>query len=122
MLLSSSGLTYAKHFCGEIELFSKVTLGHEHLSCGMKMATPVCEDSMELPGCCDNEYLQIDTDDTFAKAQVEATPPVQWMAVMLSVFVLVEADFESRNQDFISYYHPPPPEDDLLVKYERFLI
>ena len=122
MLLSSTGLTYAKHYCGEVELFSELTLGEKHLSCGMTMSIPDCDDEMELPGCCDNEYLQVDTDETFAKAQVEVTPPVQWVAVLATVFVLLDTDLQSRAPNFIAYYHPPPPEDDLLVKYERFLI
>lgn len=86
------------------------------------MAEPTCADEMEKHGCCDNEYLQVDTDDTFAKASVEPTPPVYWVAVVVSVFALLEVDIESRDPHFIAYYHPPPPEDELLVKYERFLI
>lgn len=86
------------------------------------MATPVCEDSMELPGCCDNEYVQVEVDDTFAKASMEQIPPVQWAAVLVSVFVLLQQPVVTQEIDGLTYYHPPPPDDDLLVRYERFLI
>ena len=44
MLASSTGVTYAKHFCGGYEVLSVVTLGEKHLSCGMIMNPDSCKD------------------------------------------------------------------------------
>jgi len=122
MLLSSTGLTYAKHYCGDIELFAELTLGEKHLSCGMNMTLDDCDDTMELPGCCDNEYLQVDTDDTFAKTSFDLMPDVLWTAVLSSVFVLEVEEGIQKDPNSFASYHPPPPKEDLLRLYERFLI
>lgn len=39
ILASSSGVTYAKHFCGDFEVVSTLTMGKKNLSCGMAMET-----------------------------------------------------------------------------------
>ena len=49
MLLSSSGVTYAQHFCGDHEMMAKFTLGEAHLSCGMAMELPVQHLQSEVP-------------------------------------------------------------------------
>ncbi len=124
LLLSSSGLTYAQHFCGEYEMMAKVTLGHEALSCGMAvMDDPGCEDeSAKDHGCCDNKYTHVDTDDNFADVSFDVKLDPVFAASFVSVFLLHETvDFDTNN-DYFKDYSPPPLEEDLCVLYETFLI
>ncbi len=124
LLLSSSGITYAQHFCGDYEMMAKVTLGQEVLSCGMvTMNDPDCEDeSAEDHDCCDNKYTQIDTDDNFADASSDVQLSPVFVASFVSVFLLHEAVVFNANNDHFKDYSPPPLGEDLCVLYETFLI
>lgn len=123
LLASSTGIAYAQHFCGDYEMLSKVTLGEEHLSCGMVMEAPGCEDGdTEDHQCCDNHYTQVNTDDNFAKANfnIDVHPP--FVAAFVSVFILQQVIDYEVNTDFFPKYHPPPLYKDIPVLYETFLI
>ncbi len=123
LLLSSSGLTYAQHFCGDFEMMTKVTLGEEHLSCGMVMEDSSCGDEhTEDHDCCDNEYTNVDTDDHFAKASFDIQFDTQFLIAFVSVFVLQQTRNFDNNLDFYKDYSPPPLGEDLQVLYDTFLI
>lgn len=123
LLLSSSGLSYAQHFCGEYMMDAKITLGEKHLSCGMVMELPGCEDSsMEKPGCCENEYTQVDLDENFAKASFDLDLQWQW------VFVPMQHSFQPQQTVVVKVpvvlnnHDPPEAERYLFKRYETFLI
>ncbi|MEM7085119.1 MAG: hypothetical protein AAF489_02995 [Bacteroidota bacterium] len=123
LLLSSSGLTYAQHFCGEYEMMSKITLGEEHLSCGMEMMSSTCEDSHEDDhNCCDNEYTTIDVDDNFATSSFDIQLSPVFVIAFVSVFVVQEPYNYDQNFDYYKDYSPPPLGEDLQVLYDTFLI
>ena len=123
LLLSSTGITYAQHYCGEFEILSKVTLGEEHLSCGMAMETSGCEDGdAEDHYCCDNQYTSVTTDDNFAKANFNADFQQSFVMVLVSVFVLQQMVEYETSQDNYALYHPPPLYTDIPVLYDTFLI
>ena len=124
LLLSSSGLTYAQHYCGEYKVMEKITLGKEHLSCGMKMEVSPCEDGdVEEHGCCENEYTDLDIDDNFAKASFELQINPNFILAFVPVFVF---PFETSYKDFPDFfkdYSPPPLGNvDIQVRYQTFLI
>ncbi|MFT4849555.1 MAG: hypothetical protein ACI83B_002099 [Sediminicola sp.] len=126
LLLSSTGVTYAQHFCGEFEMLSKVTLGEEHLSCGMAMEVPDCDDDdyddAEDRHCCDNEYTSVTTDDNFAKANFNIDFDKSFAIAFVSVFVLQQlVEYEASIDDYTLYY-PPPLYKNIPVLYETFLI
>ena len=123
LLASSTGIAYAQHFCGDYEMLSKITLGEVHLSCGMAMEAPGCEDGdTKDQHCCDNHYTQVNTDDNFAKASfnIDVHPP--FVAAFVSVFVLQQLIDYEVTTDFFPTYHPPPLYKDIPVLYETFLI
>jgi hypothetical protein len=123
LLTSSSGIAYAQHFCGDFEMLSEITLGEKHLSCGMAMEAPGCEDSgTKDHKCCDNKYTKVNTDDSFAKASFSIDFPVTFVAVFVSVFVIQQIDDYPSHINFYAEYHPPPLEHDFQVLYETFLI
>lgn len=91
LLLSSSGLTYAQHFCGDYEMMSKITLGEAHLSCGMEMMSATCEDTHDaMHNCCDNEYTAIDVDDNFATSSFDFQLNPVFVIAFVSIFVAQE--------------------------------
>ena len=124
LLLSSSGLTYAQHFCGDYEMMSKITLGETHLSCGMEMMTATYEDSHddEKHNCCDNEYTTINVDDNFATSSFDIQLNPVFVIAFVSIFVAQEAENYDQNLDYYKDYRPPPLGEDLQVLYDTFLI
>lgn len=124
ILLSSSGLAYAKHYCGNLEMLSKVTLGEEHLSCGMAMSNSACGDEHldENHFCCTNKYLKVSTDEQYAKVVFDYNFDIQWVAISTMIFVPLEIDLPSLQEESYKYYRPPPLEFDYQVLFETFLI
>ena len=127
MLASSSGIAYAQHFCGGMEMMAEVTLGETHLSCGMEEEAPtaVCDGenvASETHGCCKNHITKIQTDDNFAKASFDLKLNKTFVATFVSVFVVKEVEITSAKKIFFADYSPPPLEQDLNILYETFLI
>lgn len=122
LLLSSTGISYAEHYCGSFKMMSEITLGHEHLSCGMKMEAHPCGDEKEDHFCCNNEYTDVDTDDSYAKATFDIQFEQNFLIAFVSVFVLNTLDNYESNTHFFRDYSPPPLGEDLQVLYETFLI
>ncbi len=122
LLLSSSGIAYAKHYCGDFEMMATVTLGEKQLSCGMSMEVPDCDDEKETPDCCDNEYTSVETDETFNKANFEFSPDKTFFTAFAAVFVYTVEIIEDAEDPSYTDYDPPPLEQDLQILYETFLI
>lgn len=123
ILLSSSGITYAEHFCGNHKMLGKITLGEEHLSCGMKMASSGCEDElMEEGHCCDNQYINVDTDDNYTGVAYDLQLNPTFVASFVAVFVLQTDKEFTKDFDYYKDYGPHPLGEDLQLLYETFLI
>ncbi len=123
ILLSSSGVAYAKHYCGGFEMLSKVTLGEEHLSCGMKMNVPACGDEEhEDHSCCSNRYLKVHTDNHFAKVSFDFDFATQWIPAFVTVFIFPKLTVPEAPNSVFTEYLPPPLEQDIQILYETFLI
>lgn len=124
LLLSSSGLTYAQHFCGDYEMMSKITFGEAHLSCGMEMMMSTCEDSHndDKHNCCDNEYTTINVDDNFATSSYDIQLNPVFVIAFVSIYVKRDIENYDQNLDYYKDYSPPPLGEDLQVLYDTFLI
>ena len=123
MLLSSSGITYAQHFCGDFEMLAKVTLGQEHLSCGMIMSESSCDSKTKADhDCCDNEYSQISTDENYTASDFNFQVSSVFAATIVSVFILKTETLISEQNTFFARYQPPPLIKDIPVLFETFLI
>lgn len=124
ILLSSSGITFAQHFCGGNPVSSKITLGEGTLSCGMmNMKEDTCgaEKKIEKHSCCDDQYLAVDIDSHYNKAHFEfpflnfKLPVIKWNVVIDEVCL----NFEKTA---FQVYRPPPLQKDFQVLYETFVI
>lgn len=123
LLLSSTGLTYAQHYCGDFKMMEKITFGEEHLSCGMAMVDTACGDEdQEEHDCCDNQYTSITTDDNFAQSSFNSVLNDNFVAAFVSVFVLEKAYVKAEEQPHFSKYNPPPLLKNIPLLYETFLI
>jgi len=123
LLLSSSGLTYAQHFCGDLEMISKITLGEKHLSCGMTMQDVACGDEHSKDHhCCKNQFTSVDTDDNFATTLFNMELYTTFVAALVSVFILEQPENYNHNLDYYKDYSPPPLGENLQVLYATFLI
>lgn len=126
MLLSTSGMAYAQHFCSGMEIMSKITLGEKQLSCSMDDAVEdSCDyssNSHEESDCCEDNITKILIDENFAKASSDLELDKTFVAAFISVFVLNEVEISSVENSTFSNYFPPPLEQDLTILYETFLI
>ena len=122
ILLSSSGLTYAAHYCGSFRMHTTLSLGKAELSCGMAMAMPACEDGEEDHDCCDDEFQDLLTDDHFNKSQWELNlDHLVWISHSIISFEGLSFDSEDSEAG-IPYYRPPPPRLKQYQLYETYLI
>ena len=122
LLLSSTGLSYARHLCGGYEMMAKITLGEIELSCGMADDLPGCDDESEASDCCDNEYTKLITDDTFAKSSFEYNLKYDFLLAFTAAFLMPAEELLLRPQPHRADYRPPPPRNELYILYEAYLI
>ena len=122
LLVSSSGIAYAQHYCGEFKMLSEITLGEKELSCGMVMELPGCDDNEEEHNCCDNQYTKVETDDSFNKSSFEVELSPDFLLSFVSVFILNTVEGYTTTHDSFRDHSPPPLERDYQVLYESFLI
>ena len=122
LLTSSTGISYAQHFCGGVEMLSQIMLGEKEFSCGINVEIPDCTTKTSDHGCCDSHYTSIDTDDHFAKAKFQIDFKLSTAIAAVPVNSLqVDRVYDIQS---ISYaeYHPPPLEQDIQVLFSTFLI
>ena len=123
ILASSSGVTYAKHFCGDFEVISTLTMGKKSLSCGMVMEADDCDKNEEDPiDCCKNTYKNIDTDDNFVNSSYDLQISNNFISGFISSFVLQYVSFSDKKIHLFNGYDPPPIYEDIQVLHEVFII
>ena len=123
ILLSSSGLAFAQHYCLGHAMLSKITLGEASLSCGMVMDAATCDEGpKESHGCCSNSYLQVDTDSHFAKVSFEFRFDTLWVAILPETVVYREGAILSLAAFELPLQRPPPPKQKRQVLYQTFLL
>ena len=123
ILASSSGVTYAKHFCGDFEVISTLTMGKKSLSCGMATEADDCDKNEEDPiDCCKNTYKNIDTDDNFVNSSYDLQISNNFIEGFISSFVLQYVSFSDKEIHLFNGYDPPPIYEDIQVLHEVFII
>lgn len=127
MLASSSGIAYAQHFCGGMEMMSKITLGDLLLNCGMEDDTSDlhCVDGdtvLDSYNCCKNHITKVQTDDNFAKTSFDLKLDKLFVASLVSVLVVQNFEIQNREEPSFAEYNPPPLVRELNILYETFLI
>lgn len=124
ILLSSSGLVFAKHYCGTTEMNSKVTLGETDLNCGKVMASICCEAQPEEKGqfCCNNTYLKVSTDNQYAKVTYDFDFTMPWFVSRVEPFAPRRMEIQTGLETYFKLYRPPILSRDFQILLETFLI
>lgn len=122
LLVSTSGIAYAQHFCGEYQMMAKVTLGTQQLSCGIALEDHCEGEEDQEHNCCENQYTQIDIDDNFASSQSDSIIIPTFVKAFVTVFILPSRFQEVKKTRFEHQYHAPPLIKNIPILYETFLI
>ncbi len=122
LLMSSSGVTYGQHYCSGEVVADALMLGEKHLSCGGYALPSEQGDSMEKPGCCQNIYHQVETDEDYSSSSFTIDFNKTFVAAFVSVFVLQAPVTYTAEINSFSEYLPPPLEKDIPILYQTFLI
>ena len=124
ILLSSSGLAYVKHYCGDVEIISKVSLGTVNLNCGMVKDTSPCGEGRQQEGhfCCSNKYLKVYIDDQYAKVSFDLDLIIVGVIPIFEVFVPGRLEVPTKFKDSYGHYRPPPLAKNYQTLFETFLI
>lgn len=128
LLVSSSGMAYARHLCGGMEINAEITFGEKHLSCGMdkevENSSDCCGDSevFEENHCCENLIAKVQTDDNFTKASSDLEASKIFNAISAQIFVLDVSKIIAPKTISFAEYNPPPLLQDLNILYETYLL
>ena len=125
MLLGNVGFTYGTHYCMGMAMKSELVLGHEHMDCGMAMDEFMPTDNdqthFSAPPCCENQYVSVETDDTFTKSlslELSNTFVIITLPVVLYTVVLEISLDEPKANDS----SPPFLNQDFTVLNQVFRI
>lgn len=108
-------LTWAKHFCEDELVSSKVTLAAEGLDC--------CESEKgsKVPmDCCEDEISTADSDDFFGKTDFQVKISPEFILAYAFVFGFPPAEILKVEQPEFDF--PDKPIPDLTILHQTFLI
>lgn len=115
LLLSTTGVTISKHYCGDI--LKNIAINTEPEHC--------CEEDEMPMGCCHDEAQHYSLDDDLRLQQYDLKLDPPSIAYLISYCtVLVEThndDFENQHLNFV-FKSPPRAEPDIYISVQSFLI
>jgi hypothetical protein len=123
ILTSSIGLTYSTHFCMGRAVEHVVNIGEHDLDCGMAAMDKDCasdEMAIDMPGCCDNEHVFVDTDDDFKITKTETGISLKFVAAFTYTFLFNNLSEEPGQA--VADHSPPPLDHDYQTMFQSFLL
>lgn len=127
VLTSQLGIAMNTHFCGDLAVKSVLTIGEEHLDCGMASMDRDCEsddpdhDNFSSQSCCKNLHQVLRSDDNFKNQASEIQFSPTFMVVFVYAYLnALEEIHENKNKFY--FESPPPVTTDIQVLYQTFLI
>ena len=119
VLVSSTGLTLSKHFCGE-EL-AHITLNETKTCCEGEEA--------DMPGdccrsgCCHDEFDQLLLDDSQLDHQTLQLQPLAFLTLsVLTHFLSFSPEVTVPASPWTAFHAPPLPNTDVYLRVQSFLI
>jgi hypothetical protein len=114
-LMGQVNLTWAKHFCGDELVSSKVTLAAEgHDCCESEKGSKVPMD------CCEDEISTADSDDFFGKTEFQVKISPEFILAYALVFGFPPAEKQTAEKPDFEF--PDKPIPDLNILHQTFLI
>jgi hypothetical protein len=127
MLISQLGIAMNTHFCGDIAVKSALSIGEEHLDCGMANMDTDCDldesdhDNLSSQSCCKNLHQVLNSDDNFKNQVNEIQFSTNFIVVFVQSYInALEEIHEDRNK--FHFESPPTVTTDIQVLYQTFLI
>lgn len=120
LLAGQFNLTWELHYCGGKIVKDQLTLGEQHLGCGMVEMSEAsdCDDTESLDhNCCNNEYFSPDADKDY---QLDEKILSQDLVVL---YTILHFDFAAKYTQPISSYvadHPPDLDINLSILFQVF--
>jgi len=126
MLISTSSIGYAQHFCGDYLAKATISIGHTHLNCGMEKHEPDCETEdvqaeISRKSCCKNNISKIEIDENYNGSNLEVKLNTTFVAAFIITHINLLFEEDGRSNQFTDY-KPPLPDIDVQVLYQTFLI
>jgi hypothetical protein len=116
LFLSSTGLTYAQHFCGGRVVNEAIMIGEKFLGCHEEVSAEGYSGHLEeMPNCCEDIYLQVDTDDQYTPTSFDLDLDTIFFVSFVNVFLFEALEILSEKEIIFSEYSPPPIPKDLPV-------
>ncbi|MGB3852430.1 MAG: hypothetical protein WA958_21185 [Tunicatimonas sp.] len=120
VLINSTGVILASHFCGGQLAEVGVALGSASVGCGMEETAPPCDGVIVSPSsCCQDQYTVLTTYDGYPA--YTAVPAVVLPLVTLLRWALLPR-VASIHRSFPFPPTPPPLTVDRFVWHQSFLI
>ncbi len=126
MLASNIGIAANTHFCGGEAVEYSLSLGAEHLDCGMNEGSATCSsksghNQINAKPCCDNQHelFQLAEDATLAQSSLEINKT--FVVAFIHSFVVQIFSFDGQFSIF-PHYSPPLLQQDVPVLFQSFLI
>ena len=115
VLVSSSGFTLTKHFCGE-EL--------EHIALGDQVKSCCDKEKSDMPSdCCHNEFDQALLDDSQLDYQTLQLQPLTFFTVsVLTRFFQLHFEAPAASPLWTAFHSPPAPGIRVYLRVQSFLI
>lgn len=128
MLASNVGIAANTHFCGGKAVKRSISLGFEHLDCGMDQTKRACsvtdnqEDKLQSKPCCENQHelFQL-SDEVTAQHQNDLQLNKTFVAAFIHTFVVQLFSYGETTPN-LPYYSPPELKQDVQVLFQTFLI
>ncbi len=126
-MTGQSGLAMATHYCGGMEVESRIVVGHTELHCGMSNMERYCSTNLSKGNhfknkpCCENEFQSFDLEDEFQHQVIEISVNLEFVAVFFITIAYRTYSTENDKEVYLNYF-PPPLERNILVLVQSFLI
>lgn len=116
VLLSSTGFTLNRHFCGEI--LAHITLSEQVATCCGE------EDEEDMPSdCCHDEFDQLLLEDSQLNHQTLELPPLTFLVrYAVACLFSVRSVAAITSSQWAALPPPPPPDPDVYLRIQSFLL
>ena len=124
MLMSSTGVTLATHFCMGHAVETRLSLGNAEVDCGMGMAVvQTCEHETQFNRvpCCEDEFQTATHDESLTQAELLLNFKLSLYAATTSLFNW-QPTFNTVNFTVNPNYAPPLLAQEFPALHQSFLL
>ena len=128
LLVSTTGLTFAWHFCNTLNVVNTEECGMEDMTPG-KMSFGCCEKgeaevtiSDYLPVCCEIEMVENKVSDQFLFVNIETNKNTNFTVILISTNIHLDSNPLHHFQHNLHNTSPPHLDNDIYIQNSILLI